>query len=321
MFSNLQPDRWLVGLCVCVISLLSNFGCRSATPANQTVRHLFTDELNRTVAVSDNPQRLISLAPNVTEMLFALGLGERVVAVTSYCDFPPAAKAKENIGDTLHPNLERIIALKPNLVIATTASQVERLTRQLDQLNIPLYVTNPRSVGDVAVALRHLGEVTGAQTTGQTLADKLAARIQAVEARNAGLPKPRVLFVLQLAPLITVGRNTFIQDLITLAGGVSISGEERADYPQFSREAVIARAPEFIIAPARHGDGAIEDQDLQRVFAATPAVRNQHIVRIDPDLTNRPGPRLIDGLEELARALHPQKLQPKKETAVEPKTP
>ncbi|MBI1764847.1 MAG: cobalamin-binding protein [Acidobacteria bacterium] len=311
MFSIIQHcQQWLV----CVAVLLSCASCRPAPSVSQAGRHVFTDELQRQVAVIENPQRLISLAPNVTEMLFALGLGDRVVAVTSYCDFPPAAKAKEKIGDTLQPNLERIIALKPDLVIASTASQVERLTRQLDQLNIPLYVTNPRSVRDVAVAVRHLGEVTGAQTAAQTLADQLAARIQAVEARNADLPKPRVLFVLQLAPLITVGRDTFINDLITRAGGVSISGEESADYPQFSREAVIARAPEFIVAPEMHGDGAIGERELSVAFATTPAVRNQRIVRISPDLTSRPGPRLIDGLEQLANALHPP-------AAVAPKTP
>lgn len=308
-------QRWLV----CVTVLLCCASCRSTPPVSQPVRQVFTDELQRKVAVRDNPQRLISLAPNVTEMLFALGLGERVIAVTSYCDFPPAAKAKEKIGDTLQPNLERIIALKPDLVIATTASQVERLTLQLDQLNIPLYITNPRSVRDVVVAVRHLGDVTGVPAAAQTMADQLATRIQAVEARNAGLPKPRVLFVLQLAPLITVGRNTFIHDLMTLAGGVSISGEENADYPQFSREAVIARAPEFIIAPQMHGDGMIGERELAEAFVTTPAVRNQHIVRLHPDLTSRPGPRLIDGLEQLATALHPQKAAAM--VAAEPKMP
>jgi iron complex transport system substrate-binding protein len=316
MYSRIQHfQQWLV----CVALLIGCASCRHTSPPKQSMRFTVTDEIHRTVAVRENPQRLISLAPNVTEMLFALGLGDRVIAVTSYCDFPAAAKTKEKIGDTLQPNLERIIALRPDLVIATTASQVERLTRQLDQLNIPLYITNPRSVRDVAISLRHLGEVTGTQSVAQPLADQLFTRIQAVETRHAGLPKPPVLFVLQLTPLITVGRNTFIHDLITLAGGASISGEESADYPQFSREAVIARAPEFIVAPEMHGEGAIGEKELREAFATTPAVRNQRIVRISPDLTSRPGPRLIDGLEQLANALHPQKAVAKAVAA--PKTP
>lgn len=287
--------------------LLGCASCKPAPPTDARVRHTFIDELNRPVAVVENPQRIISLAPNVTEMLFALGLGERVVAVTSYCDYPPAAKTKEKIGDTLHPNLERILTLRPDLVVISTASQVERLAQQLEQLNIPLYVTNPRSVRDVTVAIRHLGEVTGVDAAAQTLANQLTARINAVEKRSVALSKPRVLFVLQLAPLITVGRGTFINNLLILAGGDSISSDAVNDYPQFSREAVIARAPEIIVAPDAHGGSEITDAELRATFATTPAARTGRIVRLNPDLTSRPGPRLIDGLEQLAQALHPEK--------------
>jgi iron complex transport system substrate-binding protein len=294
---------WLVWL----VFILLSAGCQSANPTQRKTGRVFTDELNRPVTLAHTPQRIISLAPNVTELLFALGLGDRVIGVTTYCDFPPEAKTKEKVGDTLQPNLERLIALKPDLVVITTASQVERLAQQLDQLGIPLYVTNPRTVRDVAISLRHLGEATGATTQAETLAASLEQRIAAVERRVATQPKPRVLFVLQLAPLITAGRNTFLNDLITRAGGVSISGEESADYPQFSREAVIARAPEIIIAPAFHGEGAISESALAQAFPTTPAVRNHRLVRINPDLTSRPGPRLVEGLEQLAQALHPEK--------------
>jgi iron complex transport system substrate-binding protein len=235
-------------LCACVScrqTSSNSSGSIGGIGARQTV----TDELNRSVAIIQNPQRIISLAPNITEMLFALGLGERVVAVTSYCDFPPEAKTKEKIGDTLQPNLERIIALRPDLVVVSTASQVERLTRQLDQLGIPVYATNPRTVRDVLRSIRHLGEATGVVTQAQALATALEERIHRVEVRVADQPKPRVLFVLQLGPLITVGRDTFINDLITLAGGESISGDQSTEYPQFSLETAMARAPEVIIAP------------------------------------------------------------------------
>ncbi len=303
-------------LWACAALLLAGLGCRSAQSTSGAPRRVYNDELKRRVAVVPNPPRIVSLAPNLTEMLFALGLGERVVAVTSYCDYPAAALSKEKIGSTLQPNLERLIALKPDLVIVSTASQLEGLAQQLERLNIPLYITNPRTVRDVLASIRHVGEVTGAVAQAEQLAAALDERIQRVEQRVAQQPKPRVFFVLQLAPLITAGRNTFLNDMLALAGGASISGAESADYPQFSREAVIARAPEFIIAPAMHGDGALGDKELQQAFAATPAVRNQRIVRIHPDLTSRPGPRLIDGLEQLADALHPQQ-----EPSVGPKKP
>jgi iron complex transport system substrate-binding protein len=269
------------------------------------VRHL-TDEIGRQVAVRRDPRRVVSLAPSLTETLFALGLGDKVVGVTSYCDYPAEAHGKEKVGDTLRPNLERLIALKPDLVLITTSSQLESLTRQLDQLSIPIYVTNPRTVVGVIESIRQLGEVAGAGARAAEVAAAMERRVDEVRRRVAGGPGPRVLYVLQNSPLITAGRDTFISDLIRLAGGESISGAESADYPQFSREAVIARAPEVIIIPASHGTELVDEDAVRRDFAATPAVRENRLVRINPDWVDRPGPRLVAGLEAVARALHPQ---------------
>jgi iron complex transport system substrate-binding protein len=298
----------LFALPYALAALLAAFstGCHH-NPAKSESADLrsFTDGLGRSVTIRANPQRIISLAPNITEILFALGLGDRVAAVTSYCDFPEEAKTKEKIGDTLHPNLERIIALKPDLVLTTTASQLEDLTHKLDQLAVPLYVTNPRTVRDTISSIRKIGEATGASARAAEIADEMERRISAVEMRVKGLPQPRVLYVLQTSPLITAGRDTFINDLIRIARGQSISGDETADYPQFSRETVIARAPEVIIAPSSHGKEYVRLEDLRRDFSTTPAVRSNRIVTLNPDWVDRPGPRIVDGLEELARGLHP----------------
>jgi iron complex transport system substrate-binding protein len=283
-------------------------GCgRTGAPAGDAGdRRSFTDGLGRAVSVAPNPQRIISLAPNVTEILFALGLESRVVGVTSYCDFPEAAKAKDKVGDTLRPNMEKIVSLKPDLVVVSTASQLENLTRRLDQLAIPVYVTNPRAVREVAASIRSLGEVTGTSDRARGLAGEMEKRIDAVERRVGGLARPRVLYVLQIGPLITAGRNTFINDLINIAGGKSISGDETADYPQFSRETVVARAPELIVAPSSHGAELVKESDLRRDFATTPAIRSNRIVWVTPDLVDRPGPRIVEGLEQLAEGLHPR---------------
>src|SRR5262245_13806503 len=269
--------------------------CANRQPAVETGdRREFKDGIGRKVLVAVNPQRIISLAPNLTEILFALGLGDRVIGVTSYCDFPEAAKSKEKVGDTLRPNLERIIALKPDLVLVTTSSQLENITRRLDLLSIPVYVTNPRTVREVVASIQTLGMVTGAKEEAYLLADGLAKRIDTVESRIKNLSKPRVLYVLQTNPLITAGRNTFINDLINLSGGLSISGEETADFPQFSRESVIARAPEAIVAPSSHGQELVKQEDLLRDFAMTPAVRTNRMIRVNPDWVDRPGPRIVD---------------------------
>jgi iron complex transport system substrate-binding protein len=225
--------------------------------------------------------------------------------VTSHCDFPETAKAKDKVGDTLQPNLEKIISLKPDLVVVSTSSQLENLTRRLDQLAIPVYVTNPRAVREVAASIRSLGEVTGTSERARAFAGEMESRIDAVEQRTGGLARPRVLYVLQTGPLITAGRNTFINDLINIAGGQSISGDQTADYPQFSRETVVARAPEIIVAPRIHGAELVKESDLRRDFATTPAIRSNRIVWVTPDLVDRPGPRIVEGLEQLAKGLHP----------------
>jgi iron complex transport system substrate-binding protein len=292
-----------------MVGLLLLAGCARAVAPGQKDgdagnRRIFTDGLGRAVSIAPEPQRIISLAPNVTEILFALGLESRVAGVTSYCDFPESAKAKEKVGDTLKPNLEKIISLKPDLVVVSTSSQLENLTQRLDQLAIPVYVTNPRSVRDVTASIRSLGDVTGMSDRARVLAGEMESRIDAVERRVSGLPRPLVLYVLQLGPLITAGRDTFINDLINIAGGKSISGDETADYPQFSRETAVARAPDVIVAPSSHGVEFVKASDLRRDFATTPAIQSNRIVWVTADLVDRPGPRIVDGLEELAKGLH-----------------
>lgn len=292
--------------CLALLVALCAWPACSTSRFSESGKRLFTDELGRAVNIAPNPQRLISLAPSITETLFALGVGKRIVGVTSYCDFPAEARLKEKVGDTLNPNLERIIALKPDLVIITTASQLENLTRRLDQLQIPVYVINPRTVKGVIASIRHLGEVTGTASRASEIAAEMERRIGHLQQQVQSLQRPRVFYLLQTEPIITAGRNTFINDLINLAGGQSISAEETADYPQFSRETAIARAPEVIIAPASHGSELVSRERLQRDFATTPAVRHHRIIVVNPDLVDRPGPRIVEGLEQLARGLHPE---------------
>ncbi len=299
----------LTKLLVALGSLLLLAACARPSSESVATRREFVDGLARTVRVSFPPRRIISLAPSVTEALFALELDDRIIAVTTYCDYPAAARQKEKIGDTLHLNLERIISLRPDLIVISTASQLENLTRRLDELAIPVFVTNPRTVREVVASLRSLGRLTGAEATAETVALEMERRIAEVERRVSGLFRPKALYVLQTGPLITVGGKTFLNDLIELAGGVSISVSETADYPQFSRETVAARRPDVIIAPLSHGSELVSEQSLTRDFARTPAVVRGRILRVDPDLVDRPGPRLVDGLEQLARGLHPEAMK------------
>ena len=300
-----EPQRAIILIVLLALSLSLSCSVPKDRTASSSSR-IFTDEIGRQITVKSNPQRIISLAPSITEILFALKLGDRVIGVTSYCDFPDEAKAKEKVGDTIKPNLERLIVLKPDLVLISTASQLEKITRQLDQLGIPVFVTSPQSVAGVLTSLRKIGELTGAEQQAEALAAEMQTRITAVQRQATTNSAPRVLYILQLSPLITAGKNTFINDLINQAGGRSISGEETTDYPQFSREAVIARAPEIIIIPASHGAELVNIEAIKQAFAATPAIKNNRIVPINPDLVSRPGPRIVEGLEALRAGIHGQ---------------
>ena len=289
--------------CLILIGGCGGPGPRVERPSES--RQTLTDGMGREVTLPVAPQRIVSLAPNITEILFALGIGEKVVGVTSYCDYPAEATTREKVGDTLSPNLERIVALRPDLVIVSTASQLESLTRRLTELSTPVFVCHSRTIEEILDSVRQLGAATGRREAGTELVRELRQRIERVETRVARLPRIRVLYVLQTQPLISVGRDTYLNDLIYLAGGESITASE-VGYPQFSRETVLARGPEMILFPATHGSGQVEEAAIRELLATTPAVRTNRLARIDPDWANRPGPRIVEALEQFAQAIHPE---------------
>ena len=284
---------------VVVTAGLSGCTSGSAKRGNPNSKRVVADDLGRQISVAPDPHRLISLAPSVTEILFALGLGDRVVGVTTYCDYPPETATVEKVGDTQRPNLEKIIALKPDLVMISTASQLEEFVGNLERLGVPVYVNNPTDLGSLLDSIQRLGEVAGVPESAAALVAGLSSRINEVHSKVAGLRRPRVLLVLSSEPLITAGGRTFINDLITEAGGQSISADQKADYPQFSLETALARRPEVIFLQAG-GPG------LPKQLGDSPAVRASRVYQLDDSILLRPGPRIVDGLEQVARKLHPE---------------
>lgn len=274
------------------------FACTSTKTAPGATLE-FTDEIGRLVRVRTDPARIVSLAPSVTETLFALGLGDRIVGVTSYCDYPPEARTKESVGDTLRPSIERIIALKPDLVIVSTASQLEQAVGRLDQLGIPAYVSSPRDLDSMLTSFERLGEIAGIPERALEVTAELRKRIEAVRLRVEGRDRPRVLVMLGSEPLITAGGTSFINDLIERAGGRSISADEKAEYPQFSLESAVARQPEVIFLQAGEGE-------LPSRLKQTPAGVAGRVYRLDDALLLRPGPRIVDGLEQMAAKIQVQ---------------
>jgi len=272
--------------------------CAQRTSPSEGTRTV-VDELERTVHVTARAERVVSLAPSVTETLFALGAGDRVVGVTSYCDYPAEARTKESVGDTLKPNVERIVALKADLVIVSTASQVESFVKKLEELEIPVYVTNPRSLEGVLKSIAAIGGIIGVADAARQLTDKLRGRIASIESRVVDRARPSVFVILGTEPLITAGGASFINDVVNRSGGRSISSDVNGDYLQYSLETAVAKQPEIIFLQAG-------GSDLPERLKQTPAARSGRVYHLDDDLLLRPGPRIVDGLEQMAAKIHPE---------------
>jgi iron complex transport system substrate-binding protein len=275
-----------------------------AAPATSALT--LVDMRDRQVTLPAPPQRIVSLVPSVTELMFALGGEGRLVGVTDYCDFPPAAKQKPSVGGMIAPSLETIVALRPDLVIATDAGSRQETLAQLQRLGIPVYLVHANSVAQMLDVGARLGALTGREVSAARLTAHLRQRIRAVEVAVAPFRPPRVLYVLWPEPLIVPGRDAIVTELIRRAGGQSVSAEEPSDYPRFSVEAAVARAPEVIIL-ARHGTGSEPiARDQWDKLGNLPAVRAGRVHAVDGNVLHRYGPRVVDGLELLARMIHPE---------------
>jgi iron complex transport system substrate-binding protein len=268
------------------------------------------DEVGREVSFSFPPKKIVSLAPNITEILFGLGLDEEIVGVSIHCDFPEKAKTKIQVGSYISLDFERIISLRPDLIVATGSGNTRDMVERLEQLGFPTYVIFPRNFNDVLRSIRHLGEVVGREREGLNLIQEMERRKKRVVELTQGLPRPKVFLQIGEVPLVTVGRNSFGDDLIHLAGGENVAGKEKEMYPRWSLEEILKRAPEVILVSSMNPRG-----DYTRILKAwsrwktIPAVKNGRLHVIDSDLVDRPSPRIIEGLEEMARHLHPKEFK------------
>jgi iron complex transport system substrate-binding protein len=288
-----------------VISASACYRSGTKTISTATQTREVTDEAGRQVHLPQKIDRIVSLAPNLTEIVYAVGAGDRLVGRTSYCDYPLAAKAVAEVGDTMQPSVERIIALKPQLVLISTASQLETFTKQLDEQRTAIYVTNPNSVDQMFSSIETLGQLFGTTDQAKQVVADLRRRTQAVEAAVAGRSPVRVFYQVSDEPLYTIGRDAYLTDLIRRAGGISVTADVPTAFPRYSDEAALASRPDAIILPSG-GSMGNANSTVAPALKNSPAVKNNRVYKINDDLLSRPGPRLIDGLEQLARALHPE---------------
>jgi iron complex transport system substrate-binding protein len=265
---------------------------------------IVTDDLGRRVTIPVKITRAVSTAPSVTENIFAVGAGDRLVGVTTFCNYPEEAKTIAKIGDTMTPNMETIIALKPDVVFVSTASQIEAFMKTLEQNGIAVYVTNPASLDGVLDELRELGEMFGATEKVDQLLPDLKRRVGAIQDRVKDERKIGVFVQISNEPLFTVGNGSFLNALIEKAGGRSVTADVETAFPKLSKETASALQPQAIILSE-----SPDNQEPNDVFKNSPAVKNGRVYKINADLLSRPGPRLVDALEQIAILLHPEKFR------------
>ena len=290
---------WLLS---CIFLFTSCKSENVQAPINTASNREVTDDLGRRLKIPARVERAVSLAPNLTEIVFAVGAGERLVGVTTFCDYPAEALKIQKIGDTQTPNIENIIALKPQIVLVSTASQMENFTKILDEQGIAVFVTNPNNLDDIYKTVNQFGEIFGKTEEARKIADDLKKRVADVEARTASAEDVKVFLQISREQLFTVGKDSFMTDLIRRAGGASVTANVEAAYPKLSKETALALNPEAIIL-----SDSEDNREPNDVFKNSPAMRNGKIFKINAELLSRPGPRIIDGLEQIAKALHPRK--------------
>ena len=287
----------------------------TVTPAeeNMTSALTVTDDLGQGVSVATPPQRIVSLSPSNTEILFALGLGDRVVGATKYCNYPPSvlelkeSKKIEVVGGYVDPDIEVILSLHPDLVLASRSRSSDAVSL-LEKEGIPTFVLDPNNLSSIIRSIEKVGKISGKVADASELCNKMESRIKAVSDKTSSLPKTRVLYIVWHDPVKTAGAGTFEDELIEKAGGVNIF-HDLSGYVQVDPEAIAVRNPEVIIACSGMGSGAdmpLSWAKTERGLNQTDARKNGRIYQAEGDLITRTGPRIVDGLEMLAKFIHPE---------------
>lgn len=292
-----RSTNWFLIALLSIVLVLTGCSPTGQTPTTQYI----TDDLGRLVTINGTPQRIVSLAPSNTEILFALGLGDKVVGVTDYCNYPPEALNKTKVGGYINPDIEKIVALKPDLVLVAYGTPMDVINSMVG-LGLTVFGIKTTNLDDLLNDIRTVGKITGKEAEAIALTSQMESKIKAITDVTSQLgQRPRVFYILWNGPLWTAGSGTFINELIEKAGGVNIC-ENITGYSEVSLEYVLACNPQIIITSQGSYDWAINASEL----ASTNASQTGRIYTLDDDLVQRPGPRLVEGLEWFAHFIHPE---------------
>ena len=280
---------------ILVVILLVSISCWA--------KRVMRDQLGREVMLPELPHRLVCLAPSITDAVYSLGAGDDVVGVTDYSKYPSEAAQKPSVGALVTPSVEAIVALHPDLVLAVGDFNPTEIGTKLEHMSVPVFFVTPRGIAGIYSSIGILGKVLHREQAADALVARLRVREQAIRARVSGKPVSRVFFPVWVDPVITVGKNAFITDLISAAGARSITDDLSPDWPQISLETVVARQPESLLL-IRGSQITIADLRKKTIWKDLKCVQQSRVFYVDERIYS-PSPVAFDALEELANQLHP----------------
>ena len=300
---NYLQLRFIVALLLLCVFAVSSCRTEQTQTGSNSATQEFTDDLGNKINLPSEVTRAVSLAPNLTEIIFAVDAGDKLVGVTTFCNYPENAENIQKVGDTLKPNIENIVALKPDVVFVTTASQLKAFTATLEEQNIKVFVTNPNSLKDIYKSIDKLGEILGKKENAENVVTKLKQRVAEIEAKTKDVEKVRT-FVQLDKTLYTIGKTAFLTDIVIKAGGVSVTNDVPMGFPKISKENAVELNPDAIIL-----SDSPDNNEPNDAFGNSNAVKNKKVYKINADILSRPAPRIVDALEQIAKSLHPDKFE------------
>jgi iron complex transport system substrate-binding protein len=268
----------------------------------------YTDDMGQEITIAKIPQRIVSHVPAITEILFALGLEERVVGVSDYCDYPEEAKLKPSVGNYYNPSIEDIVALDPDLVLTDGHSDS---IKGLDNLGITSIVIDPKDIDGILKDIELLGKFTGTEKEAKKLIENMQQDMANILARVEGTPKISVVYIFDATDPNNpwaAGPGSFADSLINMAGGQNIAAQAQGAWIQLSIEEIVRSDPRVILIDAGMGTAVISKETLKEhpIWRGMTAVKQDTIYTVDSDLVNRPGPRIVQGMEGIAEIIHPE---------------
>ncbi len=281
-----------------LFSLLTFWTC-SENKEIEPTKNFVTDDLHKKIEIELSPQKVITLAPNLTELVFELGQGNKIIGNTNYCNYPDSAKKIENVADLLSVNLEKITDLKPDLIFITAEGNSKADYNKLISLGFKVFVSNPRNFAGIKKTMLDMGKIFRVSEKAEAIVNNWNERIDSVKKTHEQIVAGSVMFLISTNPIYSVGKNTFVHQILTLAGLKNITSDTDVNYPLLNREEILARNPNYILLYETNNNNVSEILKAYPEWNTLSAVINDRVFFINADLFSRPGPRFVDAVEKL----------------------